>query len=78
MVKLPFRKLAKRVRDGTGKFKCNRSVSDRLPSEAVADRIDRAVGHPACKALALLPTDDCVSIIGALSIASHARDASIE
>src|SRR5262245_5495124 len=37
--KVPFGELAKRVRNGAGDSQCDRSVSNRFPSEAIADGV---------------------------------------
>src|SRR6267142_4074317 len=46
-LKVPFRELAKRVGDGTGKVKRDRPISDRPAPEAIADHVHGAVGRPA-------------------------------
>src|SRR5260370_2604250 len=45
--KVPFGELAKRVGNGAGDSQCDRSVSNRVPSEAIADGVHSAIGGPA-------------------------------
>ena len=45
--KIPFGELAKRVGNGAGNSQCDRSVSNRVPSEAIADDVHGAIGGPA-------------------------------
>src|SRR3984893_2281466 len=45
--KVPFGELAKRVGNGAGDSQCDRSVSNRIPSEAIADGVHSAIGGPA-------------------------------
>ena len=45
--KVPFGELAKRVGNGAGHSQCDRSVSNRVPSEAIADGVHSAIGGPA-------------------------------
>src|SRR5260221_13423775 len=44
--KVPFGELAKRVGNGAGDSQCDRSVSNRVPSEAIADGVHSAIGGP--------------------------------
>jgi Family of unknown function (DUF6494) len=46
--KVLFGELAKRVRHGAEDPQCDRSVSNRVPSEAIADGVDRAIGRRTC------------------------------
>src|SRR5258708_2125756 len=45
--KVPFGELAKRVGNGAGQTQCARSVSNRVPSEAIADGVHSPIGGPA-------------------------------
>src|ERR1700722_7685837 len=45
--KIPFGELAKRVGNGAGNSQCDRCVSNRVPSEAIADDVNSAIGGPA-------------------------------
>src|SRR5882762_2576818 len=45
--KVPFGELAKRVGNGAGDSQYDRSVSNRVPSEAIADGVHSAIGGPA-------------------------------
>ena len=45
--KVPFGKLAKRVGNGVGDSQCDRSVSNRVPSEAIADGVHGVIGGAA-------------------------------
>src|SRR5260370_6825966 len=42
--KAPFGELAKRLGNGAGDSQCDRSVSNRIPSEAIADGVHSAIG----------------------------------
>ena len=44
--RFPGGEFAKRVGNGTGNSQRGRGISGRCPSEAVADRVEGAVGHP--------------------------------
>src|SRR4029077_16867193 len=44
---VPFVELAKRFGDGAGDSQCDRSLSNRVPSEAIADGVHSAIGGPA-------------------------------
>src|SRR5258707_6065843 len=45
--RLLFGELAKRVGNGAGHSQCDRSVSNRVPSEAIADGVHSPIGGPA-------------------------------
>src|SRR5260370_42184572 len=45
--KVPFGELAKRVGNGAGDSQCDRSVSNRVQSEAITDGVHSAIGGPA-------------------------------
>src|SRR4029077_5377004 len=47
MSKVLFGELAKCVRHGAEDSQCDRSVSNRVPSEAIADGVDSAIGRAA-------------------------------
>ena len=44
--KILFGQFAKLVRNGSGELQRGRPISDRMPSETIADPINGTVGHP--------------------------------